>query len=460
MRRSGSAVAALLVAAGCGEDAAPPPDAPPSGRFTLVGHADLGARGMNAALAVAGDTVYVGSRIDGSVEGRDAGVLIVDVADPAAPAVVGSIGAPEQGLVGMSSRELRAVADLDRLVVLDMQCSPDLHGCAEPAAEVESLKLYDISDRRAPALTATYPISGNLLRVRSPHEMFLWRDPAAPARVLLHVSTPPSSPSFEVVDISDPAAPAQVATFDPIQEGELPGPRGADNLLHSVSVSDDGRTGYFSHLQGGLFLVDLSQVADGVAAPAITMRTPPSAPADWSPPEPAGPHSAVPVPGRDLLVVTDEVYPMPFGAGCPWGWLRTVDIADPEAPRVVGELKMPQNEGPCDGPGEGITFTAHNATVTEHLALVTWHAAGLVAVDLTDPAAPAVLATFVPEPLPSVAIEDPGLGGHPIAMWSYPVVQDGLIYVVDIRNGLYILRYEGAHEAELAEGFVEGNSNL
>ena len=45
-------------------------------------------------------------------------------------------------------------------------------------------------------------------------------------------------------------------------------------------------------------------------------------------------------------------------------------------------------------------------------------------------------------------------------MWSYPIIKKGLIYVIDIRNGLYILRYTGpkAEEVEDIE-FLEGNSN-
>jgi hypothetical protein len=46
-------------------------------------------------------------------------------------------------------------------------------------------------------------------------------------------------------------------------------------------------------------------------------------------------------------------------------------------------------------------------------------------------------------------------------MWSYPIIRDGLIYVIDIRNGLYILRYTGPHAGEVASiRFLEGNSNL
>lgn len=46
-------------------------------------------------------------------------------------------------------------------------------------------------------------------------------------------------------------------------------------------------------------------------------------------------------------------------------------------------------------------------------------------------------------------------------MWSYPVIQDGLIYVVDVRNGLYVLRYHGPWAGQVGdESFLEGNSNL
>ena len=45
-------------------------------------------------------------------------------------------------------------------------------------------------------------------------------------------------------------------------------------------------------------------------------------------------------------------------------------------------------------------------------------------------------------------------------MWSYPVIQDGLIYTVDLRNGLYILKYKGPYQAEVDNiNFLEGNSN-
>jgi hypothetical protein len=64
-------------------------------------------------------------------------------------------------------------------------------------------------------------------------------------------------------------------------------------------------------------------------------------------------------------------------------------------------------------------------------------------------------------------LEDPRLSSDPdtgrnekVVRWSYAIVKDGLIYVVDLRNGLYVLRYRGPFEKEIARiGFLEGNSN-
>ncbi len=69
-----------------------------------------------------------------------------------------------------------------------------------------------------------------------------------------------------------------------------------------------------------------------------------------------------------------------------------------------------------------------------------------------------------------VGTEDPRLSGddvnagdrtdQKVVMWSYPVIQDGLIYTVDLRNGLYILKYNGPYSHEVdSVGFLEGNSN-
>jgi len=426
-------VASVVMLAACGDNL------PASGSFELVGHHDLGARGMSSALAISGNTAYIGSRIDGKP------IAIVDISDPANPALVGEIGLPYEGVTGMSSRELRVAGNL--LVVMNLQCSPSLHGCAAAASEVENLRFFDITDPRAPTVVGSYPVQGTPQFPRSPHEFFLWRDPADASRVLVYL-TAPGVPSLEIIDA---ATQTNLVRWDPFKQGGVPR-SGSDNILHSISVSDDGATAYLSHQTAGLFVLDLT------GFPTLAMLTPATQALKFGA---MGPHSAVPVPGRPLLVTTEEVYPPPFGAGCPWGHLRMVDIADPTSPILLGEYKLPENDPACAANAPMTAFTAHNATVTHDLALVTWYAGGLQAIDISDAANPAQLAEFRPEPLPQVTVEDPGLGGNHVEMWSYPIIKDGLIYVVDVRNGLYVLRYHGRFGEQISTtSFAEGNSNL
>jgi hypothetical protein len=454
-----------LVGAACGDDGAPAP------QLEIVGHDPLLSRGMNAAPAIVGDTMYIGSRTEGGTH-DDAGVLIVDISDPANPNVVGQIGPPDEGLLGMTSRELRAVPDKNLLIVLNFACSTEIHACtrdtnqfgARGTPEPNNIKLYDVSDPRAPALISRVDIGVvNFLRSIVPHEFYLWRDPTDADRILLLFSSPISAPSFRVLDISDPADVQTVVTWDPFEAGIVDEPAGENAILHSVSTTDDGGLAFLSMTGAGLSIIDTGEIADGVINPAIRPLTQPDTRIDYSPPHHPGTHSAVPVPGRSLVVVTDEVYGVPIAEGCPWGWARLVDYANPSRPSIVSEMKAPQNEVDCpasNGP-ELTSFTAHNSTVTANLALITWHSAGLRAWDIEDAANSVEVAKLKPEPLDSVAVEDPALGGDPLLMWSYPIIKDGLIYVVDIRNGLYVVRYTGPHEEEIAGTvFSEGNSNL
>jgi hypothetical protein len=89
--------------------------------------------------------------------------------------------------------------------------------------------------------------------------------------------------------------------------------------------------------------------------------------------------------------------------------------------------------------------------VLRKLALVTWHSGGLQGIDISRARRPTQSAWFSPTPLAQVATEDPALsrGPNKVVMWSYPIIKDGLIYVVDVRNGLYVLRYKGRRQRQV-----------
>ena len=364
----------------------------------LIGHHDLLSRGMNSALAVAGNYVYVGSRTEGETH-PNGGVLIIDVSDPSNPELVGQIGPPYEALYGISSRELRAVPDKNLLIVLNFSCSTRIHDCNRDenrfpntggVAEKDNFKFYDISNPAQPRLISTYefptfPGSGFSAK---PHEFFLWRDPVNTDRILAFVATPGGPPSLQVLDLSDVENVEIIAEWDGRADAgltETPGDDGA--YLHSLAVSDDGTFGYMAYEGAGYFAIDTSEISAGVVNPQIRLVGEIDNRVDYTPPHPAGNHTAAKVPNRPLIITTDEIYPKPLLQGCPWGWMRLIDISDPENPFIASEYKLPQNEieqcAPDRGP-EGVAYTSHNPTITENMVIVTWHAGGLQFVDISD----------------------------------------------------------------------------
>ena len=428
-----------------------------SGALELVGHSPLNNRGMNAALAIKGDYAYVGSRTDAKANNLNgAGVLIVDIKDPSAPEVIGEIGPPDEANPGETSREMRIWPEQNLLIVMTLYSNcGEIHACS-PVEGQDRFNFYDISGKNAaaPKLVATYEPSYN------PHEFFLWDDPKVPGRALLYISTPQGQDKIIVTDISNARANkfTEVVKMSPLYNG---------SFVHSLSVNNAGTRGYIAHLTGGVGVLDTSDLAKGAKKPSIRVLTPPNNAPKWSGP---GPHTAMKLFGSETMLITDEVYGVSMralgGHGCPWGWTRFVDIEDPVKPKVISEFKLPQNEESfCtqDAAHPTTSFAAHNPTLTKNLAVITWHSGGLQVVDISNPAKPSRAAEFVADPVFPILQEDPVLssGGDKVVAWSYPIIKDGLIYFVDVRNGLYVMRYKGPFETEISKTkFIEGNSNL
>lgn len=443
---------------------------PTSGSLELVGKDPLLNRGMNAALAVAGDYAYVGSRTDGTH--LNAGILVVDVSQPERPQVVYEIGVPDAANPGESSREMRILPDQGLLMVLNHACSELLHRCASPSLTgrsyvVSSIRFFDISGENAarPKLVSTYLPSRNA--PQQPHEFFVWSDPARAGRTLIYQTTPSTDGGEQMIVTDVSRARDGVFTEVARWRNRIGNPQ-RDNRLHSLTVSNDGRRAYLAYLGGGFLVADTSDLAEARPSPQIRLVTPVEDRVFWTDP---GAHSAVKLYGRPYALTTDEVYGKLGGVladhGCPWGWVRLIDVSDETRPEIASEYRLPVNEPEtcADVPPDRenlSSFSAHNPTLTANLAFVTWHSAGLQVIDLTNPEEPRPAAQFVPEPLPVVQTEDPALssGRDKVVMWSFPIIKDGLIYVVDLRNGLYVLRYRGPHQQEVADtAFLDGNSN-
>ena len=447
-----------------------------AGSIKQIGHEPLLNRGMNAAIAIHGDYAYIGSRTDGTDPARHAGVMIVDISRPTHPEIVREMQPPLEGNVGESSRELRVWHSQDILIVLHTNCGgPGAHECTPPS--INNFRFYDISGANATNPRLLYQLNMNT------HEFFLWEDPRNPGRALMFGGNAGSTCTTG----TSPSCPLSVWDISPLRNGQPPvtlysGLHGYSAFppppepvqkpaggLHSLSVSNDGTRAYYALLTGGFAVVDVSDFAFGRALPQPRPITRNELRPTWPGP---GAHSAVKFWRRDWAYVSDEVYGTATapGHGCPWGWARMVDISDPTRPVVGAEYKLEQNfDANCHlwEPRPRTSYSAHNPTLTPNVAFSTWHSGGLQAISIHDPRRPYQLAEFLPKPLEHVVLEDPRLSSDPdtghgekVVMWSYPIIRGGLIYVVDLRNGLYVLEYKGRFAREVSHiEFLEGNSN-
>ena len=410
----------------------------------MVGSTSLGARGENADLAVGGRYAYVGSFGDSSLP--DAGIKIVDIVDPARPHVAGAIP-PEEGLVPFW---LRVWQRHGVLVVLNNGCAPPT--CAERSTVRGALRFYDVSGERGsqPELLTSVPISSRA------HDFYLWQDPRDPGRAIAYVSNSVADGvNLAAYDISR----ARQGIVKRIATWSTPDRWNGISGFHSTGISADGRRAYVAAHDLGYFVLSTAGIAADRRGAQIRLLTPFENRLTYPG---VNAHSWIEVPGGRYAVATDEIY------GCPWGWLRVTDVGNPRAPAVVAEARVSPYNDPelcppavSTGPDGSLnqSFTAHQPTLTCDLAIVSWYGAGLQVFSLSNPASPRNVAQFRPAPLAAVKTENPFLTG--LEMHSYPIVKDGLIYVLDLRNGLYVLRYRGPHQDQVHDAhYTDGYSSM
>jgi hypothetical protein len=122
-----------------------------------------------------------------------------------------------------------------------------------------------------------------------------------------------------------------------------------------------------------------------------------------------------------------------------FGGVRLWDVSDPARPRALSVFRTPRSlvdrtAGPS-GPGR---FTAHNPVVEGDLLFVSWFSDGVRIVDIRDPAAPREVGSWIPDGEDSPRLVRSYLGGGP-QVWGVAVAGD-LVVASDINSGLYVLR--------------------
>jgi len=348
--------------------------------FRLVAHSDLGGRGDGMQVVREGDALYVGHF---GISGM--GTTILDVSDPSHPRVAEQWAAPP----GTHTHKVQVA---DGLLLVNQE---RFRGAAEWTG---GMLVYDVSEPLAPRELGHLDVGG-----QGVHRI-VWTGGR-----YAHASAIPEG--FDdriwiVIDLADPERPVEAARF----ALDEPQPEGERYAAHHALV--DGDVAYLGYGDAGMVVLD---VADYTRPRQIGRL-------EW---EGGDTHTCLPLPGRKLVVVTDEQ--VRDGPDAPPRRIRVVDVADPAAPRVVAVCpEPPERRGP-------LRYGPHNLHEnrgfrSERIVYATYFNAGLVVYDLVDAERPRLVDQWLPDDLERPQIND------------LYVEESGLVWVTDrISGGLYAL---------------------
>jgi hypothetical protein len=377
----------------------------------LVGQSDLNGHGDCMHVNLKDHYAFVAHMGESRV-----GTSVVDVSNPKEPRVVMQLETPP----GTHSHKVQVVGDI---LLVNYERS-----MYEPNATSwqGGLKVFDITRPEQPREIAFLPMQG-----KGVHRMTFWEPPYA----YMSGSDAGYLDQFLViVDLSDPSAPREAGrwwfpgqhtqaneemTWTPTEgHGGVPGAKRV--ALHHPLIRGD--RAYCGWRDAGLVILDISNRA----RPRLVSHL------DFGRDVSGATHTALPLPGRDILVVTDEQ----IAADCTgrFAQVRVVDIADEHHPKVIGEFPRPQGDF-CQRGGR---FGPHNVhemrpgTLSDpNTIYLTYFNAGLRVVDVSNPGEPREVAYYVPPAPPnrsSIQFNDVLVGAN------------GLIYVTDrYTGGLSIL---------------------
>ena len=401
----------------------------------LVGYSDQGGRPDGTQIMVYGGYAYVGHIFS-------KGFSVIHVRDPKKPKAVKYIAAPPNTW----TLHLQAADDL--LLVIhnkDMFAHAELadeknyykgsvgHHAKEELSERNwsaGMAVYDISKPADPRQIGFMPIDGTGL-----HRIWYVGGRWAYASALLDGF---SDYILITIDMADPTRPAMAGRFwlpgMNTRTGETanwPSEFGRYGLHHPIV---NGDIAYCSWRDACLAVVD---VKDRTCPKLIVHKT-------WAPPFGGGTHNALPLPGRNLLVVVDETVLDNQEDGFKPIWIfdnqvksNPISIATFPAPSDKNYLKVGGHFGP-----HNIHENRPGSFVSEDLIFSTYQNAGIRVYDISDQFRPTEIGAFVPPP-PALWV-DPR-PNRPVVLHSADVFVDknALCYATDFNAGLYIVEYRG-----------------
>lgn len=363
--------------------------------FRQLARHDLGGYGDGMQVMRSGDALYVGH-----VGPSGMGTSVLDASDPTDPRLVRQWRAPE----GAHTHKVQVA---DGLLLVNEEA---FRG-GRPARA--GMAVYDLSDPFAPEEIGFWDATGSGVH----RIVYTGGD-------LAYVSATPDGFAeriWVVVDVADPTAPVERARWwwpgmGPGEQRDWP-----DDERRSVHHALlDGDRAYLGLWDGGMVVLDVADLDDIRVVSRLS----------WD--VGGDTHTAMPLPGRDLVVVTDEA----TSDGCDDDphMVRVVDVSDEAAPVVRAICPVPDGDF-CD---RGLRFGAHcthenrpGSYRSAEIVVVTYFNAGLRVYDLAEPEAPHEVGHWIPA-CPA--------GQQAAQINDVWVGEDLLVYATDrVHGGVYVL---------------------
>lgn len=311
-----------------------------------------------------------------------------------------------------------------------------------PGMKPAGMEIYDISDPAAPRSIGSFDASGE--HSRGAHFVSFLDDQTAQLATGMpgfEPAHPKDDQFYVIVDLSTPDRPREVGRW------WLPGQSATDgvSLARHPEPFDYGFRPHnvvaYSERPDRAYL---GYIDGGIVILDVSNRSRPVMVSrlDYHPPFPGFTHTVVPLFERGLLVVTDEASGHSEDGG---DWPKRIWLVDGRVetnPVIISS--MPTPEGFDELRSVGGRIGAHNVHENEpepgsarltDTVVATWFSAGLRIYDIRDPFRPEEIAAFLPK-TPE--------GQRGCRINDVFVDDRGVIYAGDrARGGLYVLEYTG-----------------
>lgn len=354
------------------------------------------------------------------------GVIVLDLSDPSKPTKTAELVSP-----AMQSPHESVLLNKKRGLIAAVM--------GNAATQVGVLDVYDVSrDCRHPELLSSTP--AGLLGHESgfaPDGRTFWAASSA-------------GQTLTAIDLTDPTVPVPLFTQYGVN-------------YHGLRLSNDGRTMYVAEIgnptdgsfsSGGLRILDVSQVQDRQPNPQVELLSE----LDW--PERSIPQVAEPFTrdGHPYLLEVDEFANYNFTSGAdqsdaPVGAARIIDVADPENPVVVSNLRLAVHQPEArksdqqDDPGAASPvqgYAGHYCSVPQRkdpqLVACSMIASGLRIFDISDLRNPVEVGYFNRPIAPGSKPSNPeAQGGYAMSQPAWDRAEKSVWYS-DGNTGFYVVR--------------------